>query len=104
MKISDLKNDQVVQYLNQSNKTNPVDRAPGLQESQKANVLTDKVEISSQSRDLKKIHDILGQTPDIRSEKVAALKKAVAEGRYQVSAEDIAAKMVKEIIVESNKE
>ena len=49
------------------------------------------MEISSQSRDLQKIHDILAQTPDIRSEKVAALKKAVAEGRYQVSAENIAA-------------
>ena len=104
MKISDLKNDQTVQYINQGNKAKPVDRAPGLQESQKANVLADKVEISSQSRDLKKIHDILGQTPDIRSEKVAALKKAIEGGRYQVSAEDIAAKMVKEIIVESNKE
>ena len=104
MKISDLKNDQTVQYINQGNKANPVDRAPGLQESQKANVLADKVEISSQSRDLKKIHDILGQTPDILSEKVVALKKAIEGGRYQVNAEDIAAKMVKEIIVESNKE
>jgi negative regulator of flagellin synthesis FlgM len=104
MKISDLKNDPTVQYINQGNKANPVDKAPGLQESQKSDVLADKVEISSQSRDLKKIHDILGQTPDIRSEKVAVLKKAVEEGRYQVRAEDIAAKMVKEIIVESNKE
>ena len=104
MKISDLKNDPNVQYINQGNKSNPVDRTSGLQESQKASVLADKVEISSQSRDLKKIHDILGQTPDIRSEKVAALKKAIEGGRYQVSAEDIAAKMVKEIIVESNKE
>lgn len=104
MKISDLKNDQTIQYINQGNKPNPADKAPGVQESPKANVLADKVEISSQSRDLKKIQDILGQTPDIRSEKVAALKKAIEEGRYQVSAQNIAAKMVKEIIVESNKE
>jgi negative regulator of flagellin synthesis FlgM len=104
MKISDLKNDQTVQYINQGNKPNPAEKGPGVQELQKANVQADKVEISFQSRDLKKIHDILGQIPDIRSEKVAALKKAVEGGRYQVSAENIAAKMVKEIIVESNKE
>jgi len=104
MKISDLKNDPTVPFLNQAKKANPVDKAPGPQETQQSNVLADTVEISSRSRDLKKIHDILGQTPDIRSEKGAALKKAVARGLYQVRAEDIAAKMVKEIIVESNKE
>jgi flagellar biosynthesis anti-sigma factor FlgM len=46
----------------------------------------------------------LAETPDVRAERVAALKKAIDEGRYHVSAKDIAAKMVKEIIVESNKE
>jgi negative regulator of flagellin synthesis FlgM len=104
MKISDLKNDQAVSIINQGNKSAPAEKAQALQEGGKTVVSGDKVEISSQSRDLKKIHDILGRTPDIRSEKVAALKKAVAEGRYQVSAEDIAAKMIQEILVESSRE
>ncbi len=104
MKIPDLKNDPAVQYLNQASKANPADKPNGLQEGQKGGIPGDKVEISSQSRDLKKIHDILEQSPDIRSEKVEALKKAVEEGRYRIKAEDIAAKMVKEIIVEANKE
>jgi negative regulator of flagellin synthesis FlgM len=104
MKISDLKNDQTVQFIHQGNKSAPSEKTPGTQEAGKAGVAGDKVEISSQSRDLKKIHDVLAQTPDIRSEKVAALKQAVAEGRYQVSAENIAAKMVREILVESGKE
>ena len=104
MKIPDLKNDPAVQYLTQGNKASPADKPHGLQEGQKAGVAGDKVEISSQSRELQKIHDILAQTPDIRSEKVAALKKEVAEGRYQVSAENIAAKMIQEILVESSRE
>jgi negative regulator of flagellin synthesis FlgM len=104
MKVSDLKNDQTVQYLNQANKANLVDKTPVPQEANKTQVLADKVEISSQSRDLKKIHGILAETPDVRAERVAALKKSIDEGRYHVSAKDIAAKMVKEIIVESNKE
>jgi negative regulator of flagellin synthesis FlgM len=104
MKISDLKNDQAVSIINQGNKSAPAEKAQGLQEGVKAGIAGDKVEISSQSRDLKKIHDVLAQTPDMRSEKVAALKKAVAEGRYQVSAENIAAKMIQEILVESSRE
>jgi negative regulator of flagellin synthesis FlgM len=104
MKISDLKNDQAVQYINQGNKSAPVEKAQGPQEGEKAGTAGDKVEISSQSRDLQKIHDILAQTPDVRSEKVAALKKAIEEGRYQVSAENIAQKMIQEILVESSRE
>ncbi len=104
MKISDLKNDQTVQFIHQGNKSAPSAKAPGAQEAAKAGVARDKVEISSQSRDLKKIHDVLARTPDIRSEKVAALKKAVAEGRYHVKAGEIAAKMIREILVESGKE
>lgn len=104
MKISDLKNGQTVQYINQGNKAAPMEKPPGLQERGKTGLAGDKVEISSQSRDLQRIHEVLAQTPDIRSEKVATLKKAVAEGRYQVKAEDIAAKMVKQMIVESGKE
>jgi negative regulator of flagellin synthesis FlgM len=104
MKISDLKNDQAVQYLNQGNKSAPVEKAQGLNEGGKSGIAGDKVEISSQSRDMQKIHDILAQTPDIRSEKVAALKKAIEEGRYQVSAEKIAEKMIQEILGESSRE
>ena len=104
MKISDLKNDQAVQYLNQQSKPNPVEKSPVSLETNKFSVPADKVEISTQSRDLRKIHNILEETPDIRSEKVAALKKAVEERRYQVSAENIAQKMVRDIVVESSKE
>ncbi len=104
MKIPDLKNDPVIQYLNQGNKVNLADKPSGLQEREKAGVSGDKVEISSQSRDLNKVQDILAQTPDVRSEKVAALKKAVEEGRYQVSAENIAQKMIQEVLVESSRE
>jgi negative regulator of flagellin synthesis FlgM len=104
MKISDLKNDHTAQYINQGNKSAPIEKSQDLQEGGKTGIAGDKVEISPQSRDLKKIHDILAQTPDIRSEKVAALKKAVAEGRYQISAENIAEKMIREILVEAKKE
>jgi len=106
MKVPDLKNDPAIQYLNHGKKINLADKPPRLQEGQKNGIAGegDKVEISSQSRDLKKIQDILAQTPDIRSEKVATIKKAIEEGRYQVNAENIAQKMIQEVLVESSRE
>ena len=52
---------------------------------------------------MKKIHEILATTPEVRTEKVAELKKAVAEGPYKVKTEDIAYKMVKEMVLEVNR-
>lgn len=104
MKISDLKNDQIVQFISQGNKSAPAEKMQGPREEGKAGVAGDRVEISPQSRDLQRVRQVLAQTPDVRAEKVAALKKAVAEGRYHVNAEEIATKMVREILVESGKE
>jgi flagellar biosynthesis anti-sigma factor FlgM len=50
--------------------------------------------------DKKRIDEILKSTPDMRKSKVDALKKAIAEGSYQVRTEDIARKMLKELILE----
>jgi flagellar biosynthesis anti-sigma factor FlgM len=52
---------------------------------------------------MKKIHEILATTPEVRTEKVAALKKALAEGTYKVKTEDIADKMVQEMALELNR-
>jgi negative regulator of flagellin synthesis FlgM len=52
---------------------------------------------------MKKIHEILATTPEVRTEKVAALKEAVADGTYKVKAEDIADKMIQEMILEFNR-
>ena len=45
--------------------------------------------------------DLIGHSPgagdEIRTDKVAALKKAIAEGSYQVSAEKIASAMLNEV-------
>ena len=50
--------------------------------------------------DKKRIVEILESTPDVRKNKIAAIKKAIAEGSYQIKAEDIASKMLKELIFE----
>ena len=48
----------------------------------------------------KKILEVLEATPELRKDKIARVKKAIAEGTYQVKAEDIADKMLRESILE----
>jgi flagellar biosynthesis anti-sigma factor FlgM len=50
--------------------------------------------------DKKRISEILESNPDVRKNKIAAIKKAIAEGSYHVKTEDIADKMLKELIFE----
>ena len=42
------------------------------------------------------IEKILEQTPDIREEKVAALRKAIKSGAYAIHSKTIADRMIKE--------
>ncbi len=48
----------------------------------------------------KRIAEILASTPDVRKNKIEAIKKAIAEGSYQVEAAEIARKMLKELVTE----
>jgi negative regulator of flagellin synthesis FlgM len=100
MKIRDLNNDgQSIRQITQGMKPPQTDKThPGSAVSPEAG--GDRVELSSQSREMKKIHEILAATPDVRTEKVAALKKAVEDGSYQVKTEDVADKMVQEMAFE----
>ena len=104
MKIQDMNNDgqsirQITQGMKplQSEKTHPGSSVS----SPDAGAV--RVELSPQSRDMKKIHEVLATTPEVRTEKVAALKKALEEGTYQVKTEDIADKMVQEMALEINR-
>jgi negative regulator of flagellin synthesis FlgM len=55
---------------------------------------TDKVELSSVAQDLKMAADIAKATPEVRTEKVAALKEQVESGRYEVDSKKVASKMI----------
>jgi len=103
MKISDiLQQANTMPYVNQTNSANPADPSQTPQEADKSlsSSAQDKVEFSTQSREMQKIYDVLQTTPDVRAEKVSALKKAIAEGEYHVDNEDLADKMIKESILD----
>lgn len=54
----------------------------------------DDVVLSTRSKEMQKIYEILKETPDIRGEKVDALRKAIQEGKYSVDPQTLAEKIL----------
>ena len=54
----------------------------------------DQVSFSSVGRDMQIAKTALKAVPDVREDKVSALKASIANGTYQVSAEDFADKLL----------
>ena len=104
MKISDINQDNsLIQYIQQNGKAGPADRTSPSSPAQNQIPAEDTVEISAQSREMNKIHEVLATTPDVRAEKVAALKQQVESGQYQVNSDAVADKMLKEFLFDLNR-
>ena len=101
MKIQDIaQKAQILQYVNQQTKLNTTDQCMVNPETQVQTQVGDRVDLSPSSRMIKKIEEVALSAPDTRADKVAALKKQVESGKYQVNSDDLAGKMLKEFIVE----
>jgi negative regulator of flagellin synthesis FlgM len=55
---------------------------------------SDSVEISDAARELAKARQAVDAAPDVRSDKVAAIKKRIEDGTYSVSPELLARKLL----------
>ncbi len=86
--------------VNQADSSNQADKQRLSQKVKDESPSPDKVELSAQSKEMQKIHEVLQTTPDVRAEKVAALKKRIEEGQYEVDSEALAEKMIKESILD----
>jgi negative regulator of flagellin synthesis FlgM len=103
MKIQDIaQKAQILQYVNQQTKLNTADRSAVNPETKVQTLVEDRVDLSPSSRMIKKIEEVALSAPDTRADKVAALKKQVESGTYQVNSNELAGKMLKEFIVELN--
>lgn len=86
--------------INQADSSNQAEKQRLSQKVEDKSLSPDKVELSAQSKEMQKIHEVLQTTPDVRAEKVAALKKRIEEGQYEVDSEALAEKMIKESILD----
>ncbi len=62
---------------------------------------TDRVVLSAGSLEVQKAKDILEQTPDVRMDRVQALKEEIARGEYQVDPRRLADKMMGSLLSET---
>jgi negative regulator of flagellin synthesis FlgM len=62
---------------------------------------TEQIAISSKAKDIQKATEAVSTAPDIRTEKVERIKNEIAKGDYRVSSEDLAEKVLENIITES---
>jgi negative regulator of flagellin synthesis FlgM len=58
---------------------------------------SDQVVLSGKAKELNELKKIIGQMPEIRTDKVEALKKAIEEGRYEIDAFKVAGKILEEL-------
>jgi negative regulator of flagellin synthesis FlgM len=56
--------------------------------------LPDAVSISDTARSLAAAHRVVGDAPDVREDRISALKSAIADGTYSVDSRRLAAKLL----------
>lgn len=59
--------------------------------------IKDRVQLSERAKKVEQLRKAIDAVPEVRQEKVQALKRAIQEGTYQIDAEKIAKKMLEEL-------
>lgn len=95
MKVEQSQNNRIVQK--QAETTAAVERQQRLQENERADRMTnkDQASLSQRARLLSKARLNLQEIPDVRTERVTALREQIQAGTYQVPVEQLAALFLK---------
>ncbi len=100
MKISKV-DDATLQMIQQYQKTEKVeDRAPEKAAAANNLVPEEKVNLSTTAKDVQNLKNAISKLPDVREEKVQALKDQIEKGTYRVDADKVADKMVGESLID----
>ncbi|MCD6429752.1 MAG: flagellar biosynthesis anti-sigma factor FlgM [Deltaproteobacteria bacterium] len=90
-----------IKALDTTRKDGPSKKGESSAETASSGEQGDKVTISSRGNDLGRLAELSKNAPEIRSEKVAELKSALEDGSLKVDSRELAAKMFKEMTLES---
>lgn len=96
-KVSDASAQAIQQYQKGEPVRNETEKSVGAAASAPT---TEKVDLSAKAKEIRQIKKILEEIPDVREEKVQALKRQIANGSYQVDAGKIADKLVGEALID----
>jgi negative regulator of flagellin synthesis FlgM len=97
MEIENNQGIQIDAYVNQVHDKTKVD--PSDNKLDKAAVKTDTVVISDAAKRIQEARMQLDEIPDVREDKVAQLRNQIENGTYEIDADKIAAKMIKEGLI-----
>lgn len=104
MKIPEIKPQaDTLQYIEQAQKSKQPEKTQISQSPEVTSQQTDKVDLSDQSKEMKKIYYAQQMAPDIRTDRVNEVKKLIEENRYQIDSLAVAEKMIRESIFDLNK-
>ena len=103
MEISKIGADRILEKnIQKTDKANDSQKNQNVrEESQVTQSPSQKVKWSEDALLLSKGIEAAKSAPDVRQEKVAALKKAVSEGSYKVDADAVADRMIHESLADS---
>jgi len=100
MKISKV-DDATLQMIQQYQKTEKVeDRSSEKAGAANNLVPEEKVNLSTTAKDVQNLKNAISKLPDVREEKVQALKDQIEKGTYRVDADKVADKMVGESLID----
>ncbi len=88
---------QIDAYVNQVHDKNKVD--PSENKSDKTAAKTDTVVISDAAKRIQAVRSQLDEVPDVNEEKVAQLRNEIENGTYEINADKIAGKMIREGLI-----
>jgi len=59
---------------------------------------TDKVDLSDKAKKIAELKNTINQLPEIRSDKIQAIEKAIADGTYKIDPQKIAGRLIDELV------
>lgn len=64
---------------------------------EKKNELIDKVDISGTGRDIAALMNEINKLPDVRTDRIKAIKEAIETGNYNIDVKKVAEKIISEL-------
>jgi negative regulator of flagellin synthesis FlgM len=81
--------------VNELNKKKDAEKKSGQVEKQSSG--QDKISLSGRAQEITDLKAMIDQLPEVRSEKVEAVKKTIDAGNYHVDSRKVAEKMLEEL-------
>ncbi|MBU0483733.1 MAG: flagellar biosynthesis anti-sigma factor FlgM [Proteobacteria bacterium] len=76
-------------------------KAPAESGKQDSELAADRVDLSGSSREAQKMQAIIQETPDMRLEKIQAIKEKIDSGDYKIDPQKVAGKMLTSLLTDS---